>query len=65
MKASTVVGAVVLAAGMARAMLRNWGATREEVDAIHPGDDLVENLFGLDIHNADRSHEEWQIAGAR
>jgi hypothetical protein len=61
MKASTVVGAVVLAAGMARARLRNWGATREEVDATHPGDDLVENLFGLDIHNADRIHEEWQL----
>jgi hypothetical protein len=101
MKALTVVGAAVLAAGMARARLRNWGASREEVDAIHPGDDLVagpvttstyavtvqapaetvwswlaqigqdrggmysyewlENLFGLDIHNADRIHEEWQL----
>ena len=101
MKALTVVGAGVLAAGITRARLRNWGATREEVDAIHPGDDLVagpvttstyavtvqapaetvwswlvqigqdrggmysyewlENLFGLDIHNADRIHEEWQL----
>jgi len=41
MKALTVVGAGVLAAGITRARLRNWGATREEVDAIHPGDDLV------------------------
>jgi hypothetical protein len=101
MKALAAVGAGVLAVGMARARLRNWGATREEIDAAHPGDDLVagpvttttyavtvqapaetvwswlvqigqdrggmysyewlENLFGLDIHNAGRIHEEWQL----
>jgi len=41
MKALAAVGAGVLAVGMARARLRNWGATREEIDAAHPGDDLV------------------------
>jgi hypothetical protein len=94
----------VLVAGVARARLRNWGATREEIDATHPGDDLVagpvtmttyavgvaapadkvwswlvqigqdrggmysyewlENLFGLDIHNADQINQEWQQLSA-
>jgi hypothetical protein len=101
MRALAAVGAGVLVAGIARARLRNWGATPEEIDGTHPGDDLVagpvttttyavtvqaptatvwswlvqigqnrggmysyewlENLFGLDIHNADRIHEEWQL----
>src|SRR5919106_2668598 len=100
MKALAAVGAGVLVAGVARARLRNWGATRKEIDATYPGDDLVagpvstttyavsvaapaetvwnwlgqigqdrggmysyewlENLFGLDIHNADQIREEWQ-----
>ena len=41
MKALAAVGAGVLAAGIARARLRNWGATREEIEATHPGDDLI------------------------
>lgn len=100
MKALATFGVGVLVAGMARARLRNWGATREEIDATHLGDDLVagpvttttyavtieapaervwswlvqigqdrggmysyewlENLFGLDIHDADQIREEWQ-----
>jgi hypothetical protein len=31
----------VLVAGIARARLRNWGATRAEIEATHAGDDLV------------------------
>jgi hypothetical protein len=41
MKALAAVGAGVLVAGIARARLRNWGATREEIEATHTGDDLV------------------------
>jgi hypothetical protein len=41
MKALAAVGAGVLVAGIARARLRNWGATRDEVEATHAGDDLV------------------------
>jgi len=41
MKKFAAVGAGVLVAGIARARLRNWGSTREEIDATHPGDDLV------------------------
>jgi hypothetical protein len=40
-KALAAVGAGVLAAGIARARLRNWGATRAEIEATHAGDDLV------------------------
>jgi hypothetical protein len=41
MKALAAVGAGVLVAGIARARLRNWGATRTEIEATHEGDDLV------------------------
>jgi hypothetical protein len=40
-KALAAVGAGVLAAGITRARLRNWGATRAEIEATHEGDNLV------------------------
>jgi hypothetical protein len=104
MRAIAALSVGVVAAAIARARLRNWGATREEVAAFHPGDDLVtgpattttyavsvdapagvvwswlvqigqdrggmysyewlENLFGLDIHNADEIRDEWQRLAA-
>ncbi len=41
MKALAAVGAGVLVAGIARARLRNWGATGQEIEATQAGDDLV------------------------
>jgi hypothetical protein len=41
MKTLAAVGVGVLVAGIARARLRNWGATRAEIEAAHAGDDLV------------------------
>jgi hypothetical protein len=41
MKTVAAVGVGVLVAGIARARLRNWGATRAEIEATHAGDDLV------------------------
>jgi len=40
-KALAAVGTGALAAGIARTKLRNWGATRAEIEAVHAGDDLV------------------------
>lgn len=88
------------AAAAARAVLRNWGATKLEARTVLPGDELVpepadvvtravtvdapaarvwpwlvqlgqgrggmysyewlENLFGLDMRNAEQIREEWQ-----
>jgi hypothetical protein len=42
-----------------RTLLRDWGVTKHEQSETLPGD-WLENLFGLDIHNADEVRPEWQ-----